>query len=296
MNEKWVDKYRPKTFDDIIGNGQVVERIRSNLNNLPDLLFYGHAGIGKTALAKVIIDTLNADYIELNASDERGVAVIQGRVKNFAKSESLPKGIKIVFLDEADGLTKDAQDALKRTMEKYSSSCRFILTANNKQKIIEPIISRCGGGYEFLPIPKEDIKKRLIQILTLEAMTIRDDAFDEVYSKSFGDFRQLLNSLQTLQGITKDITLTHLKDVKENANYILVFNAIKEKKYSDACRLITKDDVIKLYYAIQNLDIGKKKGQIAIAFAEYDYRRQFAVLDFLQLHALIAQVMNILEV
>ncbi len=293
MNDKWVDKYRPKTFDDIVGNRVIIERIRSNLNNLPDLLFYGRAGVGKTATAKVIIDVLQTDYIELNASDERGIAIIQGRVKDFAKTQGLSNKIKIVLLDEADNLTKDAQDALKRTMELYSNNCRFILTANNKQKITEPIISRCGGGFEFLPISKDDTEKMMVRILTKEGIGITYDAFEELYQKHYGDIREMINDLQSLSGITKNIELKHIKEIQPNTNHLQILEFIKSKKFTDACKIIKKEDVIPLYYAIQNLDI-KQKDEIAVIFAEYDYRRQFAVLDFLQLHALIAKIMTIL--
>lgn len=192
--------------------------------------------------------------------------------------------------------TRDAQAALKRTMELYSNNCRFILTANNKQSIIEPIVSRCGGGFEFQPISKDDAKRRLIQILSNEGMSISDEAFNEVHSKSFGDFRQILNNLQTLQGITKNIELKHIKDVQDNANYILVLKNIQEKKYTDACKIITKYDMVPLYHSLISSDIsGKKKGRIAEAFAEINYRMQFAVTDFIQLHALVYMVMNILN-
>ncbi|MBU2503481.1 MAG: AAA family ATPase, partial [Nanoarchaeota archaeon] len=152
-SEIWTEKYRPTTYSEIFGQEDIVKRIQSLTNslNIPHLLFAGPAGTGKSTMALVIVKELFGDdwrenYLELNASDERGIQIVREKVKNFARTKSIGNvPFKIIFLDEADALTPEAQQALRRTMENYSSTCRFMLSCNYSSKIIDPIQSRCAA-------------------------------------------------------------------------------------------------------------------------------------------------------
>ena len=148
----WTEKYRPSNFSSVVGQDEIIKRVQALTNslNIPHLLFAGPAGTGKSTLALIIVKELYGEnwrenYLELNASDERGINIVREKVKNFARTKSLGNvPFKIIFLDEADALTPEAQQALRRTMENYSSTCRFILSCNYSSKIIDPIQSRCA--------------------------------------------------------------------------------------------------------------------------------------------------------
>ena len=159
--EIWIEKYRPEKLDDIVGQDEIIRRLKSYVKtrNLPHLLFSGPPGVGKTAASISIVkeifgDTWRNNFIELNASDERGIDIIRHKVKDFARMAPLGEAdFKVIFLDEADALTNDAQSALRRTMERYSATTRFILSCNYSSKIIEPIQSRCAV-YRFKPLSR----------------------------------------------------------------------------------------------------------------------------------------------
>ncbi|MFY4815776.1 AAA family ATPase, partial [Haloarcula sp. AONF1] len=155
--EIWIEKYRPQTLDDIHGQEEIVERLQSYIaqDDVPHLLFSGPAGVGKTTAATAIAreiygeDNWRGNFLELNASDQRGIDVVRDRIKGFARS-SFGGDFRIVFLDESDSLTDDAQSALRRTMEQFSDNTRFILSCNYSSKIIDPIQSRCAV-FRFSP-------------------------------------------------------------------------------------------------------------------------------------------------
>ena len=150
-SEVWTEKYRPRVFDDMVGQEEIIKRVRALANsmNIPHLLFAGPAGTGKSTLALIIVKSLfgeswRENYLELNASDERGIDVVRQKVKDFARTKALGDvPFKVIFLDEADALTKEAQQALRRTMENYTGTCRFVMSCNYSSKIIDPIQSRC---------------------------------------------------------------------------------------------------------------------------------------------------------
>jgi replication factor C small subunit len=181
----WTEKYRPSKFEEVVGQDEIVKRVKNLTNslNLPHMLFAGPAGTGKSTLAIIVAKDLfkeywRENYLELNASDARGIDVIRQEVKNFARTKSLGSvPFKIIFLDEADALTKEAQQALRRTMENFTSTCRFILSCNYSSKIIDPIQSRCVV-FRFKLLEKKDIEKRIKIIAENEKLTIDQKAIE----------------------------------------------------------------------------------------------------------------------
>ncbi len=220
----WTEKYRPTVFDEMVGQEEVVKRVKGLCEsaNLPHILFAGPAGIGKSTLALIVVKSLFGDswrdnYLELNASDERGIGVIREKVKDFARTKALTNiPFKVIFLDEADALTRDAQNALRRTMENYSNTCRFILSCNYSSKIIDPIQSRCVL-FRFTLLEKKDISKILKRIAESETLELADDAIDAVYESSEGDCRRAINLMQSTGSISSKITRQLIETVVATA-------------------------------------------------------------------------------
>ena len=199
----WIEKYRPQKLSDIVGQDEIVERLSSYVRsgNLPHLLFTGSAGVGKTTAAVTLAreffkDNWQRNFREMNASDERGIDVVRNQIKEFARTGregDVP--FKILFLDEADALTTDAQSALRRTMETYAQTCRFILSCNYSSKIIDPIQSRCAI-YRFKPLGPDAIREELRRIALREGLTISPEAMDAFVYIAQGDMRKAINAVQ----------------------------------------------------------------------------------------------------
>ena len=183
----WTEKYRPKRFDEVVGQDEIVKKVQNLAKslNIPHMLFAGHAGTGKTATALAIAKELygtnwRPNVLELNASDERGIDIVRGKVKDFARMKNLGDvPWKIIILDEADALTQDAQHALRRTMENYTNTTRFILLCNYSSKVIDPIQSRCAV-FRFKVHTDEDIKKYIDLLVTGEKLKIDFKAIDAI--------------------------------------------------------------------------------------------------------------------
>ena len=209
----WIEKYRPIRLSEIVGQEEITERLQSYVKNgnLPHLLFTGSAGVGKTtaaiALAREFFgDSWHMNFRELNASDERGIDVVRNQIKQFARTSPLGgASFKILFLDEADALTTDAQAALRRTMESYAQTCRFILSCNYSSKIIDPIQSRCAI-YRFRPLPPGAIGEEVRRIASKEQLSVSDEAIDAIVYIAQGDMRKAINALQGAAIISSAIT------------------------------------------------------------------------------------------
>lgn len=223
-NTIWIEKYRPATLNDVVGQREIVERLKNYVGaqSLPHLLFTGTAGIGKTtsavALAREFFgENWQVNFRELNASDERGIDVVRNQIKQFARTAPIGDAtFKILFLDEADALTNDAQSALRRTMENYAHTCRFILSCNYSSKIIDPIQSRCAI-YRFKPLDREAITEELRRIAKNEGLTISEAAMDAIIYVAQGDMRKAINALQGAAIINSDISEDMIYEITSTA-------------------------------------------------------------------------------
>lgn len=203
--ELWVEKYRPKSLDDIVNHDEIIESLKSYVEkgNIPNLIFAGPAGVGKTASALAIVHDLYGEKydqytLELNASDKRGIDMVRNDLKDF--SRSIPSGkvsYKLLILDEADHLTSEAQHALRRTMEKFSDLTRYVLICNYSSKIIEPIQSRCSL-FTFSHLPESKVKEQLSHIAKQEELKITDEGINALVEVSRGDLRKAINLLQSV--------------------------------------------------------------------------------------------------
>ncbi|MEM3373748.1 MAG: replication factor C small subunit [Candidatus Woesearchaeota archaeon] len=307
----WTEKYRPKKFSEIKGQEDIVKRAKAFVEqkNMPHLLFAGPAGIGKSTLALVIARELYGDswkdnFLELNASDERGIDVVRIKVKDFARTKAIGEvPFKIIFLDECDALTKEAQQALRRTMENYTKTCRFILSCNYSSKIIDPIQSRCAV-FKFKPLKKEDVFSIIDDIAKNENFTIHNDAKEALYLVSKGDCRKVENILQSCSAISNEIDEKLIYSVASQAipeeiNKILnvaikddflearklLFNAMMENGLSGL-------DIIKqIQENIWNLNIENlKKLEMIKLCGEIEFRMVEGSDEFIQIEALIAGI------
>jgi replication factor C small subunit len=208
----WIEKYRPTKLSEIVGQDEIITRLQSYVKtgNLPHLLFTGSAGVGKTTAAVALAreffgETWHMNFREMNASDERGIEVVRNQIKQFARTSPLGgSSFKILFLDEADALTPDAQAALRRTMESYALTCRFILSCNYSSKIIDPIQSRCAI-YRFRPLSRDAIAEEIHRIAGKEKIRVSGGAIDAIVYVAQGDMRKAINALQGAAIVSNEI-------------------------------------------------------------------------------------------
>ncbi len=307
----WTEKYRPKRLDDVIGQELIVNRLKSFVSrgNFPNMIFAGTAGIGKTTCAIAMANDLYKGsfagaFKELNASDSRGIDVIRGEVKEFAKTISIADvPIKIIFLDEADSLTADAQHALRRTMEKFSSETRFILSANYASKIIEPIQSRCVV-FRFKSLKENDMVNYIKKIVDEESLTIDEKAIEALIYVSDGDMRKLTNIMQGCAMHSNEIKEANVYEIAAKARpkeitamlrYAVSGNFVAARTELESLILrhgMSGEDVLlQCYKEIQNMDIDERIKLKAISeFGETNYRIVAGANERIQLESMIANI------
>ncbi len=306
----WTEKYRPKDFSEVIGQEHIVKRVKALVEsgNMPHLLFVGPAGTGKTSLAMVIAKKLFGDswrnnFLELNASDERGIDVIRVKVKDFARTRAIGNvPFKIIYLDESDALTREAQQALRRTMENYTRTCRFILSANYSSKIIDPIQSRCAI-FRFKRLSKEDVFKLIKRIAKNEGLSIDEKAMDALFEVSGGDCRKLENLMQSCAALTKEITEKVVFEVASYARPKELKKVVELAVKGDFLRAREKLLTIMLEHGLSGVDVikqlqnsvlesdllgSKEKMRIIEKCADVEFRMSEGSDEFLQLEALLS--------
>ncbi|MCK4477570.1 replication factor C small subunit [Candidatus Bathyarchaeota archaeon] len=309
--EMWAEKYRPKFLSQMVNQKDIVERLVSfaKSRNVPHCIFAGPPGTGKTTAALCLArdlygDTYRENLMELNASDERGINVVRETVKTFARVRTLGEiPFKILILDEADNMTGDAQQALRRTMERYTGTCRIILIANYSGKIIEPIQSRCAP-FRFSYLPREEQDTYLKHIAQNENAELLEDGLDAIYDVCRGDLRKAVNSLQAAASLGKPISSETVYSVVGRANPADVHAMIKiamDGNFVEARKRLREmimkygvagGDIIKqIHIELFRLDVPESwKVKLADVVGEVDFRLTEGADEEVQLSALLARL------
>jgi len=308
--EIWTEKYRPRKLDEVAGQDHIISNIKSYVRrkNLPHLIFSGPAGVGKTAAAvamarELFVDTWSENFTELNASDERGIEVVRNKIKNFART--MPIGgsdFKIIFLDEADALTDAAQSALRRTMERYSGTCRFILSCNYSSKIIDPIQSRCSV-YRFKSLSYEALKARILYIAEKEGLKLSEDTVKALNYVSMGDMRRAINALQSVAVLNEEIRPEMIYEITATARPEEIEELIKEALGGNFFVALDKlealldngisgDEILaQMHRRVINMDISaRQKVELMDRIGETDFRITEGANERIQLDALVASL------
>ena len=229
-NYLWVEKYRPSNLDTYIGNEHLKSKVSIYLESgdLPHLLLYGRAGTGKTTLAKLLVNNIECDYLYINASDENNVETVRTKVKQFASTMGF-KDMKIVILDECDYITPNAQAALRNLMETFSKHCRFILTCNYVERIIDPIQSRCQS-FQIIPPDRKQVATHLSDILSKESVQYELDDIVTIVNSGYPDIRRVINSSQ--RQVVKGELVVDKSTIIQNDYKLKVLELLKQDKKS----------------------------------------------------------------
>jgi replication factor C small subunit len=297
----WTEKYRSQTLEDYVGNEQIKTTISQYLgqNDIQNFLFFGTPGTGKTTLAKLIVNSLDCDYMYINASDENGIDTIRDKVKGFASVASF-KPLKVVILDEADYITINGQAALRNVIETYSRTTRFILTCNFIERVIDPLQSRCQV-LKIVPPSKKDVAKHIVNILKKEEVTYENQDIIDVVNYYYPDVRKVLN---TLQASSTEGKVNLDKSVLASSNYknqILEELKSPSTKSFNAIRQILADsgsnefdDLFRYLYDNIEEYAPMYMGEVIIHIEEYQYHSNFRIDKEINCVALISRILSLI--
>jgi DNA polymerase III delta prime subunit len=298
----WTEKYRPKTIEDCI----LPDRLRKpfqeyvNQKNIPNLLLSGGPGVGKTTVAKAMCNEVGCDFLVINGSDENGVDTIRVKIKNYASSMSLSGGRKVVIIDEADYLTPNAQAILRNAIEEFSVNCSFIFTCNYKNRIIEPLHSRCAViDFTLRSNEKASMAKdffiRIKSILQSEEVEYNDKVVAELIKKHFPDFRRVINELQRYSQFGKIDTgiLTQIANVSISE----VVKHMKDKDFGSVRKWVASGDFDsntvfrQIYDSLYDIMNTSSIPQAVLILADYQYKQAFVVDSEINLVACLTELM-----
>ncbi len=296
--ELWVEKYRPQTLEEYVGNETIKNKIADYLKqgSIQNLLFHGVAGTGKTTLAKLIAKNLNCDLLYINASDERGIDTIRDKIIPFASSMSF-NDVKIVILDEADYITPQAQATLRNTIEACSTTTRFIFTCNYLERIISPLQSRCQT-FEITPPSKQEVNYKCQDILTQEKTLFSDNNIDDVINTHYPDIRKIIN---TIQGSVVDGQIKIDNDSLKNTQLggLVVDALIRKAKLSEIRQILADsgsrefDDLFKYIYDKSSVLFGDREGEAILIIAKYQYEYTFVLEKEICVAAMLNKLINL---
>lgn len=308
----WVERYRPETIEDIIGHDEIKGRMREFVDDpeMPNLLFAGPQGVGKTAMIQAFCkekygDNWRNNMLEMNASDERGISDVRDKIKGFARQGTVDADFKIIFLDEADQLTSDAQPALRRVMEDYSDVTRFILSCNYQNQIIDPLQSRCAPFY-FSRLNEGEVQQLIVDVLTGEGISYDEETVEKIAKEANGDGRRAINMLQvavdledrelrgewadvmvstvsweTIRDIVDEAITGNLEDAMEKLDNEIIKDGVDHQTICDEfLREIKRRSDIPADARVKIID----------KIAETDYRIMYGANPHVQFHSLICDM------
>jgi len=301
--ELWVEKYRPQTLEEYVGNETIKNKIADYLKqgSIQNLLFHGVAGTGKTTLAKLIAKNLNCDLLYINASDERGIDTIRDKIIPFASSMSF-NDVKIVILDEADYITPQAQATLRNTIEACSATTRFILTCNYLERIISPLQSRCQT-FEITPPSKQEVNNKCESILSKEDISYENNDILTIIDTHYPDIRKIINTIQgsVIDGGQRDYYLKIDNNSLKNTQLggIVVDALIRKAKLSEIRQILADsgarefDDLFKYIYDKSSTLFGDREGEAILIIAKYQYEYTFVLEKEICIAAMLNKLINL---